>query len=292
MGVREFQEQIRALQQIEQATNNGTLQHEVIAQHGNDYSVLEIALANDVNAIRVIPTLELRAEYKRNRFLPKWLPFVEEYLEKKTVYQNDYFAYCIIYLFDVGDFDQALRLAQIAIEQKQNLPKGFSSTLPTFVADQIFNWANKTASAGGSVEPYFTQTFENVATKWQLHEIVKSKWLKMAAALLLRNENGEVKASGIDDPDSLILAIKLCIRAFQLNHKSGVKNMIERCYMRLNALEKEGKFTPNELTPLPALSLETVEIDFSDVIKKLSCGQPNNDHKEEVKECSTAEINS
>ncbi|UZT19502.1 phage terminase small subunit [Pasteurella multocida] len=290
MGVREFQEKIRALEQIQKATNDGTLQSEVVAQHSNDYTVLEIALANDVNAIRAIPTLELRAEHKRNRFLPKWLPFVDEYLEKKAVYQNDYFAYCIIYLFDVGDFDKALALSEIAIEQKQSLPACFNSTLPNFVADQIFNWANKTASAGGSVEPYFTQVFENVATKWQLHEIVKSKWLKMAAALLLRNENGEVKASGIDDQESLILAIKLCIRAFQLNHKSGVKSMIERCYMRLSALEKEGKFTPNELTPLPALGLETVEINFSEVVKKLRRGQLND--KEEVKECSTAEINS
>jgi len=120
------------------------------------------------------------------------------------------------------------------------------------------------------VEPYFSQTFKNVATQWKLHEIVTAKWLKLAAALLLRSPQGKVQASGIDDAETLVLAIQLCNRAFQLNQKAGVKNMIERCVMRLNALAKSGDYDPNSLPQVAGLSLEKQQIDFDLVIEKLT----------------------
>lgn len=269
MGMREFQAQMRALQQIEKSVVDSAAQSATVQQHGTDYEVLCIALTNDVNKIRAFPNFELKAEYKRDVFLPKWMPFVEEYLAKGIVYQNDYLAYCIIYSFDVGDFDTALKLADLAIKQNQSLPERFKSTLPNFVADQIYNWTDKTAAAGQSVEPYFSQTFKNVATQWKLHEIVTAKWLKLAAALLLRSPQGKVQASGIDDAETLVLAIQLCNRAFQLNQKAGVKNMIERCVMRLNALAKSGDYDPNSLPQVAGLSLEKQQIDFDLVIEKL-----------------------
>lgn len=268
--MREFQAQMRALQQIEKSVVDSAAQSATVQQHGTDYEVLCIALTNDVNKIRAFPNFELKAEYKRDVFLPKWMPFVEEYWAKGIVYQNDYLAYCIIYSFDVGDFDTALKLADLAIKQNQSLPERFKSTLPNFVADQIYNWTDKTAAAGQSVEPYFSQTFKNVATQWKLHEIVTAKWLKLAAALLLRSPQGKVQASGIDDAETLVLAIQLCNRAFQLNQKAGVKNMIERCVMRLNALAKSGDYDPNSLPQVAGLSLEKQQIDFDLVIEKLT----------------------
>lgn len=270
MGMREFQAQMRALQQIEKSVVDSAAQSATVQQHGTDYEVLCIALTNDVNKIRAFPNFELKAEYKRDVFLPKWMPFVEEYWAKGIVYQNDYLAYCIIYSFDVGDFDTALKLADLAIKQNQSLPERFKSTLPNFVADQIYNWTDKTAAAGQSVEPYFSQTFKNVATQWKLHEIVTAKWLKLAAALLLRSPQGKVQASGIDDAETLVLAIQLCNRAFQLNQKAGVKNMIERCVMRLNALAKSGDYDQNSLPQVAGLSLEKQQIDFDLVIEKLT----------------------
>lgn len=269
MGMRDFQRQMQALADINQVSENNT-QQGAVATHGNDYAVLEIALQNDVNAVRAFPTRAEKLDYKRNRFLPKWLPFVSAYLDKGAIYQNDYLVYCIVYLFDIADFDRALSLAEKAIKQNQSMPQGWQTTLPNFVADQIYNWTDKTAAAGQSVEPYFSQTFKNVATQWKLHEIVTAKWLKLAAALLLSSPQGKVQASGIDDAETLVLAIQLCNRAFQLNQKAGVKNMIERCMMRLNALAKSGDYDPNSLPQVAGLSLEKQQIDFDLVIEKLT----------------------
>ncbi|UWZ92174.1 terminase endonuclease subunit [[Pasteurella] aerogenes] len=273
MGMREFQQRQKALQTVSQVAPNRDIKKAVVAQYGSEYSILEIALKNDVNAIRALPALELRAEMKRDKFLPHWLPFVDEYFAKGEVYQNDIVGYCIVYLFDVGDFDRALSLAEKAIAQGQSLPEQFNSTLPHFVADQIYKWTEKQASVGLSVEPYFTQTFKNVTKVWQLHEIVVAKWLKLAAALLLRTKDGQVQASGIDDPEKIILAINLCSRAYQLNSKAGVKTLIERSLMRLNALEQVGIYEPNEFSPVVGLSLEPVKIDVDAVVYKL-CADP------------------
>ena len=273
MGMREFQARHQALQAIE-ANQSQTQGQPIALSSSAEHDVLMIALKNDVNAVRAFPTFDMRAEYKRDKFLPKWLPFVDQYFEKGKVYQNDIIGFCIVYLFDVGDFDRALSLAHKAIAQNQSLPAQFSSNLPTFVADQIYKWADKTASVGLSVEPYFSQTFQHVATAWKLHEVVTAKWLKLAAALLLRNTDGKVQASGIDDPEKLILAIALCSRAFQFNPKAGVKTMIDRCLMRLSALAQAGEYNPDDFLPVVGLSLEPVQIDFDLVVKKLSTNPP------------------
>ena len=73
MGMREFQAQMRALQQIEKSVVDSAAQSATVQQHGTDYEVLCIALTNDVNKIRAFPNFELKAEYKRDVFLPKWI---------------------------------------------------------------------------------------------------------------------------------------------------------------------------------------------------------------------------
>lgn len=272
MGIRDFQRQLKQLEKINQTEKDATLN---VANIPTDYDVLMIACLNDVNAIRALPTRAERNDYKLSRFLPKWLPFVEAYFEKGILYQNDYLVYCIVYLLDCLDFDRALPLVEKAIEQNQAMPKGWTSTLPTFCADQVYQWADKTASAGLSVEPYFSQLLEKIITKWSLHELIVAKWLKFAAALLIRTKDGEVKAAGIDDTESLVFAVQLCQRAQQLNHKAGVKNMIERCVMRLNALTKSGDIPPHLSPTVASVCLGEISMfNIEDIIRKLNARPP------------------
>ena len=67
MGMRDFQRQMQALADINQVSESNT-QKSAVAIHGNDYAVLEIALQNDVNAVRAFPTRTEKLDYKRNRF--------------------------------------------------------------------------------------------------------------------------------------------------------------------------------------------------------------------------------
>ncbi|KAA6209310.1 phage terminase small subunit [Avibacterium paragallinarum] len=254
MGMREFQkrmEKLTALENPEAAKVADVVSH-------SQQEVIDIALKNDVEKIRSLPSLADRAEYKRNHFFPKWLPLVDEYFAKGEIYQNDVIAYCIIYSFDVGDLGSATRLARMAIAQNQAMPANFRSTLPTFVADQVLAWAERMAHQGQSVEPYFSDTFEAVATAWKLHEIVTAKWYKFAATLFLRNAQGEVHAASVADIESLEMALFLAQKANEYNHKAGVNSMIDRIIMRLKKLHQSAD-----------LNLDIRHLTVEDAIEKL-----------------------
>lgn len=275
MGLREQQAQMRQLAEIEQQQAQA-LKGKPIEVSAAQSAVL-IALAQDVEKIRSMPNFEQRADYKRNQFLPKWLPFVEQHFAKGATEQNDVIGYCLIYLFDVGDFEQGLALAEKAIANCQSLPDKFKRHIPAFVADFMLNWTEKTTASGQAVEPYFSQTLEKVTTEWEISEITTALWLKQAAIQLSKNKTGKAHAASVGDPMRLILIIQLLRKAFSLNHKSGVTTLLNRCYMRLNALcealEISG-VSADKYKKTPAngglLADENQDINMSEVIKMLN----------------------
>ncbi|EMU8999189.1 terminase [Providencia rettgeri] len=180
-----------------------------------------------------------RTEIKRQEFLPNYLPTAQRYLDDGKIYKNPIFAYCVVWLFDVGEFQQGLDWADIAIEQGQLTPTGFKSGFPAFVADTILQWAQLETEAGHAIEPYFSRTFHNVTEKWRVHEKIKAKWYKFAALEILKGDNSEAKASAIDNVDDLEKADAYLARAHQLNPKSGVRTHRTRIAMRLRALTAE-----------------------------------------------------
>ncbi|BFQ93154.1 phage terminase small subunit [Gallibacterium anatis] len=256
MGFRDYQKRVLALKALEQQSPDKV--HQAVKNSNATTQVLEIALNNDIARIREISSIAERAEYKRDHFLPKWLPFVDEYFQKGERYQNDVLVYCIVYLFDVGNIDHALRLAERAIAENQVMPDRFKSNLPTFVADQVFSWADNLAAVAQSVEPYFSQTFEKVAQTWRLHEIVTAKWYKLAASILIRTENGKVHAASIDDLEALTVALYLLLCAQRIYPKCGVNSLVERVEMRIK------KLSPGA-NPTALVS----QITFDDAIAKL-----------------------
>ncbi|MCZ5375729.1 phage terminase small subunit [Escherichia coli] len=104
-----------------------------------------------------------KLELKRNTLLPRWLPHAQAYLEGERVYQNPILVYCIIWLFDTGQFELALRWTDIAIEQGQKTPENFKkSELPTFVAHFILGNGQKPKLNAGTVSRHiFSRCLEN-----------------------------------------------------------------------------------------------------------------------------------
>lgn len=196
-------------------------------------------LEYDVKRLRSIETIADRIELKQVELLPKWLPVTQRYLSDGKVFSNLVFTYCVIWSFDVGDFAQALALADTAIEQKQPMPTNFKSSMPAFVADTVLAWAEQQAEQGHSIEPYFTQTFTKVRDNWRLHEEINAKWFKFAGLQLLRDHEGQPRASAVDDVDVLQHADQLLAHAHAFNPSCGVKTYRERIAARIRALTAE-----------------------------------------------------
>ncbi|QBY41992.1 phage terminase small subunit [Arsenophonus nasoniae] len=196
------------------------------------------AIERDVKRLRAQPTTADRVEMKRRELLPTYLPTAERYLSEGEVYRNPIFAYCVIWLFDVGDFDKGLDWAEIAIEQGQLTPDNFRSHFAAFVADTILAWAYTEQEAGNGIEPYFSRTFKNVTEKWRVHEKIRAKYYKFAALNLLSHDrNVEAKASAMDCVETLEKAADYLARARALNPKVGVDTQLKRIAMRLRALK-------------------------------------------------------
>ncbi|ELY3760626.1 terminase [Cronobacter universalis] len=196
------------------------------------------ALNNDVAHVRGLPTIADREAYKRDVLLPKWVPTVESYLSGGQVYANPVFAWCVVWLFDAGDFEKALAWADIAIEQQQPTPEEIRSHFPAFVADTVLNWAEATAAAGESVEPYFSQTFEKVTQCWRLHEQITAKWFKFAGLMMLRDDEGQPRATALDDVETLEKADALLASAEKLYKRVGVGTMRAQIGARIRSLTK------------------------------------------------------
>ncbi len=142
----------------------------------------------------------------------------------------------MVWLFDVGDYDQALDWADIAIEQKQDTPEFIRSRFPAFVADQMLAWAEQASKAGEDLEPYFSRTFENVTQRWPLHEEIVAKWFKFAGLRMLRDESGQVRAAAIDSVETLSNADRLLAAAEAKYQKIGVGTMRNNIAARIRTL--------------------------------------------------------
>ncbi|WET40528.1 phage terminase small subunit [Citrobacter enshiensis] len=192
-------------------------------------------LEKDVERLRSLTRAD-RMDMKRNVLLPRWMPTVESYLAGEIRFTNPALVYCVIWLFDTGEMGKALDWADVAISESQVTPENFKSTLPTFVADTVLEWATNEAEAGHSIEPYFSRTFENVRDKWRLHEDINAKWFKFAGLYLLRDEKGQPRATAVDDVNTLEQADALLAQAAAFNKNAGVKTMREKIRARINGL--------------------------------------------------------
>lgn len=198
--------------------------------------VLIAALEKDVALARSLPLIADRVVLKRDVLLPRWMPTVEAYLASGENYANPILAWCVIWLFDVGELEKALDWADIAISQQQATPERLRSNFPTFVADTMLAWAEESAGRGESIEPYFSRTFDRVANTWRLHEQITAKWYKFAGLELLRGEDGQKTPAAVDDVETLEKADQLLAIAEKHYFKIGVKTARQTIAARLRKL--------------------------------------------------------
>ncbi|WP_105634590.1 phage terminase small subunit [Cronobacter dublinensis] len=116
------------------------------------------ALNNDIACVRNLPTIANREAYKRDVLLPRWMPTVESYLEGGKVYPNPVFAWCVVWLFDAGDFEKALAwadtidlLAQLASQCASHSHPGTGGPTTAAAFSQTATQATQTRSRYESI---------------------------------------------------------------------------------------------------------------------------------------------
>ena len=147
--------------------------------------LMEAALEVDLQRIGEINSHELRRQLKREELLPKYQEYVRQYRDSGLSFPNSVLMYVLIWLFDTAEFDKGLELADFAISQGQVLPERFNRDIPTFVADEVIDWAEREYKAGRSPEPYLTNLLPRVDGEWTLFERIPARYHKQVGILAL-----------------------------------------------------------------------------------------------------------
>lgn len=147
--------------------------------------LMEDALAVDLERISAINSRELRQQLKRDELLPKYQEYVQRYRDSGLSFPNSVLVYVLIWLFDTTQFEKGLELADFAMSQGQALPERFNRDIPTFVADEVIEWAEAEYKAGRSPEPYVSNLLHRVDGEWHLFERIPARYHKQLGILAM-----------------------------------------------------------------------------------------------------------
>ncbi|MCD5990137.1 terminase [Pseudomonas sp. CDFA 553] len=143
------------------------------------------ALNVDLDRLSSIDSLELRQQLKRDELLPKYLDYVQRYLDSKLIFPNPVMMQVLVWLFDTQQFTSGLQLADVAMLQEQEMPERFKRNVQTFVGDQVIDWAEAEYKAGRSPEPYVSDLLHLVDGEWQLFERIPARYHKLLGIISL-----------------------------------------------------------------------------------------------------------
>lgn len=189
----------------------------------------EAALDQDLARISAINGLAGRQALKRDELLPKYQEYVQRYCESGLVFPNRVAVQVMVWLFDTAQFEDALELADVLIEQGQQMPERFKRRdIQTFVADAVCEWAYAEYKANRSPEPYLSDLLPLVDDEWQLTEQIPSKYHKLIGIRAMEAEQWET-------------ALKHLERSTELYAQAGNDTRIKRVR---KALEKQAADTP------------------------------------------------
>lgn len=201
------EQKVRAAKEAVRADERKVQENQAANQ--DNLNLLVQALEVECKRLDAIPQGNERQSVKRE-LVNEYLPVIEKYLESGEVYRNPALTRIMIWLFDIGEIDQAMRLGRVAIEQQQPLPAGFKRDIRTAVADLVLEWAED--QKDNLIEPYFSEIYEQLfpadGIGWSIHDDIKLKYVKMA--IVRAEEAGELEK-----------ALKLCELAESVNSKKA-----------------------------------------------------------------------
>lgn len=195
------------------------------AKNRYDQTVTERQLERDLARLAETPDVSEKIALKKT-LLPQYLTQVQAYRDRGAKHPNPLLVYCVIWLLDVEEIEQALALAECAIGQQQKMPAGFKRDLPTFVTETVHDWAQQQYQSHRSASPYFDQVVEAVhSERWLVAQIiVQSKIYKLMGQFAERG-------------GALTTALHWYQHAQTVNDKAGVKSRIDALTTRLQKLQ-------------------------------------------------------
>lgn len=155
---------------------------------GKRQAIVDLArnVANDVEALSKIKSVQQKEKTKAETIIPKYMKFVESLMESAVA--HPVLTQILVWLFDIKDIPRAISLGLFCIKHNIPMPERFKRDLPTFLCDVVLDWAEGEFDEGRSPEPYFEQICE-AAKDFDLHDQVTAKIHRLKGLIALSKED-------------------------------------------------------------------------------------------------------
>lgn len=197
------------------------------ATKGN--GLMQMKLEQDMAQLSRIQSIASKIQLKRDELLPSYQDYLNEALKDDKEQDHSIIVECMIWSFDIEDFEQGILLANHVIKHQINMPERFSRDAKGFVVSAISGWALSQQKLEESAEPWLSRIFE-AAEKWDVAD--------GARAEMLRAMGQESQANG-----EYQTALDYYQAGLKLNSKLAVSNSIKAV---TKLLESEKEDTPTE----------------------------------------------
>lgn len=198
----------------------------------------EIALrfTHDLRRLKEIRSIDRKIEAKRE-MLPEYAAWIEGLLAadagagEGTV--AEVLPTCMVWLIDIGEFDQALDLVPFVFRHNVAMPSRYQRDAATIVVEEIADAALKAQNAGNAFPLAVLERVDELTTGLDLHDEVRAKLLKAIGVEQLRAAE-ELPA---EESSAALEATLATLRdAQRLNDRVGVKDRIKRADKLLAAV--------------------------------------------------------
>ncbi|NLC24641.1 MAG: integrase [Oxalobacter sp.] len=202
-------------------------------EKGSAYEMMLVKLHADKRRLKDIQSIQTKATVKAE-ILPDYQPWVDGVLEGGQGAQDEVLMNVLVWQIDVGNYAEALRIAEYALEHDLVMPDQYTRTLATLLLDEITAVLLK--------EKYETaESIEYALTTLQkTEEITASRDAPDQARAKLYRAYGNVLLAKIGDqpltPETVELAKKAeeyLEKALNLDERSGVKSTLNSLKKRL-----------------------------------------------------------
>lgn len=163
---RKLAEQAKAAANAQQAAKTEK-RLESLPEAQQEFELFLNSIRGDAKRISELDRGPERVELKKE-LLAEYLPVIEKYLDGEA-YRNEAFVWIIIWLWDTEDINKALEYTRIAIEQGQETPKRFNSTVAGFAARKMRDFA-KLEKFKSNADIAFYAAFVEEAGNWVIPE--------------------------------------------------------------------------------------------------------------------------
>lgn len=175
-------------------------------------ALLDKALEQDLKSLKGINSRERKAEVKR-QLVDKYAVYVERL--KAVSATHDLLGWYLVWLFDIGEMDNAVEYGLWCVREGVALPERFNRDVKTFVADAILEWADAQFDAGHSVQPYFAAVFNHAdgmcCQPWDLPDEVTAKFYRQQGLVLARAEKFTAAVNVLEEALSLGAKVKTAL---------------------------------------------------------------------------------